>query len=314
MYIVTAGKAFNDIDAFGSAIAYTELLRKQGQEAQAVFIGALNHSVTRLALEQTNDYLSTYTPTLNDRFIYVDISDKEQFAFPKEPESKIVELFDHHYGFEEYWKERLGEHAHLERVGAAATLIWEAFKKHGYEKEISPGSANLLALAIVQNTLNFSSTETHERDLQAFEELTPHLDMTVNWQQRYFQECAEAMEKDFATTLKNDTKRFERYVDEKTFIFSQLEVSEDPLKVLNRHKQEIHTYWQESPNTHRLINIADMASKSSLLYSDDRDWLRGTINPLFTNHIQASDTWILVPIHQRKQILKLLQSIKHSHA
>jgi hypothetical protein len=138
--------------------------------------------------------------------------------------------------------------------------------------------------------------------------------MAVNWQQRYFRECAEAMEKDFATTLKNDTKIFERYVDEKTFIFSQLEVSEDPLKVLSRHKQEIHTYWQQSPNTHRLINIADMASKTSLLYSDDHDWLHSTINPLFTNHIQTSDTWILVPIHQRKQILKLLQSIKHSHA
>lgn len=308
MYIVSAGKSFNDIDAFGCAIAYAELLRLEGKEAKAVFIGPLNHSVTRLALEQGGDYHTEYSPAAEDRFVYVDLSAPEHFAFPDENESKVAEIYDHHYGYEDYWKERLGEHSNIERVGAAATLIWEEFKKRGFDNQISPASANVLALAILQNTLNFTSSETNERDLAAFNDLGPYVTMSADWQQRYFVECAAGMREHFSETLSNDTKTMANYFGDKTLVFSQLEITEDPIAFLEQYKSAIDAYWSKFENKRCLVNIPDIMSKTSLLYSDDSEWLHGALEPLFSDVTESGPSWIRVPIHQRKQILKLLQA------
>ncbi len=306
MYIVTAGKKFNDIDAFGCAVAYTELLHKEGKEAQAVFIGPLNHSVTRLALQQGAQYLTEYAPTAGDQLVYVDISDPDHFAFPENHET-IFEVYDHHYGREDYWTERLGDRSHIERLGAAATLIWEEFEKRGFANGISAASANLLALAILQNTLNFTSTETKERDHDAFKKLQPYLTMTSGWEQRYFEECAAGMRENFDDALRNDTKIRDNYFGDNTFVFSQLEITEDPIAFLAKYQPAIDTYWSEFSNKHCLINIADISSKTSLLYSDNQVWLHATIKPLFDHVIESTDLFIRVPMHQRKQIFKLLE-------
>ncbi len=307
MYIVSAGHAFNDIDAFGCAIAYAELLRLQGHNAQAVFIGPLNHSVTALALAQNADWLSTYTPQADDKLIYVDLSDPKHFAFPNLAASSIVEIYDHHYGFEDYWQTRLRQNSHIERVGAAATLIWEEFIKRDLASKISASSANLLALAILQNTLNFTSSETNARDTQAFAELQPHIDLPSNWQQRYFDECAVELQTNFATTLRTDTKIVDGLINGKHLVFSQLEITADPTTFLAAYRTQIDEYWATIPSSQHLINVADIASKTSLLYSDDAAWLQATIKPLFTHIIAESTNSIIIPIHQRKQILKLLQ-------
>ncbi len=308
MYVVTAGKAFNDIDAFGCAIAYAELLRKEGKNAQAVFIGPLNHSVTELVFEQGGEYTTEYTPRDEDRFIYVDLSGPDHFAFADQDESKIFEIYDHHYGYEEYWRERLGERSHIERVGAAGTLIWEEFKKRGLDKEISSTSANVLALAILQNTLNFTSSETNERDLAAFKELGSHVTMTGNWQERYFEECSDGMHTHFDETLRNDTKTIEKFFSSQKLIFSQLEITENPVAFLERYRSAIDTYWSGFENKRSLINIADIVSKFSVLYSDSPEWLHSVCKPLFSNTLESTSSWIRVPIYQRKQILKLLQN------
>src|SRR3989344_4504224 len=44
--IVTTGQPFTDIDALACAIAYTELLRLEGKDAEAVLPGPLNKSIT----------------------------------------------------------------------------------------------------------------------------------------------------------------------------------------------------------------------------------------------------------------------------
>ncbi len=306
MYIVTASRVYNDIDAFGCAIAYAELLRKEGKDAQAVFLGPLNHSVTKLALEQGGAYLTEHVLAEGDLLVYVDLSDPAHLAFKDEDVSRVYEIYDHHYGHEAYWKEHLGERSHIERVGAAGTLIWEEFKKRGFEQSISPASANVLALAILQNTLNFTSTETTERDLRAFKELlTLHVTMPLGWEQRYFEECAEYMHKNFNETLKNDTKTSDTFFSDTCFVFSQLEITEDPVAFLQTYKSAIDRYWSGFENKLCLINIADIASKTSVLYSDNQNWLHETVKPLFTV-TESGTSWIRIPLHQRKQIAKLL--------
>lgn len=306
MIIVSTGKAFNDIDSFACVIAYTELLRYEGKEACAVLVGPLNHSVTKLALEQGGEYKISYFPTTEDQFVYLDLSDPKLFTFPQEDETKVIEIYDHHYGFEQYWKKLLGEKSHIERVGAAATLVWEEFKKRGFAKQITASSANLLALAILQNTLNFASTETNERDISAFRELGEHLTMSAGWAERYFKEFSEGIHQHFSEVLKNDTKVFENFFGNQTFVFSQLEIAENPVDFFNRYKKEIEAYWVGFQNKHCLINIPDTVSKISLLYSDDVEWFHKELLPLLPTPIKTTEIWVLIPLHQRKQILKLL--------
>lgn len=307
MFIVSAGKAFLDIDAFACAIAYAELLRLEGKEAIAALIGPLNHSVSFLCQSQKVSYLTSYQPRAEDRLIYVDLSNPTYFAFPELNESQVDEIYDHHYGFEDYWTSRLGTRSHIERVGAAATQIWEEYKKRGFQEKISPESANLLLIAILQNTLNFTSTETHQRDRVAFSELLAHSRLPNNWEKMYFDELTQFTHSHFEETLMHDTKEVDVALPNQLLIFSQLEITEDPELFFSTYRSQIDQYWSQFKDVKTLINIADIASKRSLLYSSDSQWLHEQVETLFDVVLASKTDSILIPIHQRKQILKLLQ-------
>lgn len=63
-----------------------------------------------------------------DKYVVVDMSDSNVIS-SFVPLDKVVEIYDHHFGFEEYWKKRLGDRSKIQPIGAAATLIWEEFKQ-----------------------------------------------------------------------------------------------------------------------------------------------------------------------------------------
>ena len=85
--------------------------------------------------------------------------------------SRVREIYDHHLGYTEFWQERLGEFAIIERIGAAATLIYEAWKLRDHPENISNESATLLAHAILSNTVDFQLSLTCDRDREALREL-----------------------------------------------------------------------------------------------------------------------------------------------
>ena len=109
MIIITSGRGNVDIDAYGGAIAYAYLLNLKGIKAKAVCTGNLNESITP-SLLKLEYKLDDYTKSEDDKFIVVDVSYKDFFDKIVE-EDKIIEIIDHHYGYEEYWKEKLGEKA-----------------------------------------------------------------------------------------------------------------------------------------------------------------------------------------------------------
>ena len=170
--VVTSGQRFTDIDALACVAAYMEI---PVERPIAVIPGPLNLSVTNRIKEWKFDYL-TYLDSDDYDYVVVDVSETEQFAHYVKID-RVVEIYDHHFGFEKYWQEKLGDKAKIEAVGACATLIWEEFKKRNPEKKISSLSANLLYTAINSNTLNFRSSVTTERDKKAFEEIKPFTDL-----------------------------------------------------------------------------------------------------------------------------------------
>ena len=201
--IVTCWWGFIDIDGFACAIAYAELLRFEWKDAVAVLTDTLNASITP-EIRAIGAKFSP-NPQMGDSFVIVDMSDPEkiqEFA----PLDRISEIYDHHFGFEEYWDSILGERAKIEPIGAAATLIWEEFKIRGFAKEISPESATLLAHAIISNTVNFLVGLSTERDKTSLSEIIKIAGLQEDWIARYFHSQQKYIEQNPEEAIINDTK------------------------------------------------------------------------------------------------------------
>ena len=203
MIIITSGRGNVDIDAYGGAIGYAYLHNLQGIKAKAVCTGNLNESIipSMLKLEYK---LDNYTKSEDDKFIVVDVSYKDFFDKIVE-EDKIIEILDHHYGYEEYWKEKLGEKAIIEQVGAMATIIVEKYEKENLLEKMPVDIAKLLMAAILDNTLNLKSNVTTKRDIESYNKLQKIV-KDENFAQNYFMECQQVIEKDLSQAIRNDIK------------------------------------------------------------------------------------------------------------
>jgi len=176
--VITAGETFTDIDVFACVCAYAELLNLEGKKTEIVLPGVLNSSITPTLQSWKIPYVTAPTETDYD-VVIVDVSELAYVAKFVKPE-QVVEVYDHRFGFQDFWKEKIGDNAHIEYVGACATLIWEEYKKRGYAEKISKVSANLLTIAILSNTLNFGASVTDQRDVVAFEDLKKYIDLPVD--------------------------------------------------------------------------------------------------------------------------------------
>src|SRR3989344_5793327 len=173
--VVISGQLYSDIDVLACAIAYSELLSKKGKESYAVLPGPLNKSVTN-SVKSWGLNFQKVPPDGEKKFVIVDMSNQEYIAEFVD-ENKVIEVFDHHEGFADYWRGKIGKKSRIEMIGACATLIWEEYKKAGLDKDISKVSANLLYTAIASNTLNFNADITNVRDRHAFIELEKYIDL-----------------------------------------------------------------------------------------------------------------------------------------
>lgn len=199
--VVTTGRRYVDIDGLACVIAYKEIPEIT---PIAVIKGPLNSSITAKIRTWNLDFQENI-PAGDNEFVVVDVSEKDNFPYFVKPE-KVIEIYDHHFGFEKLWQEKLGEKAKIEPVGACATLIWEEFKKRCPEKKISSVAANLLYTAIASNTLNFQASVTTERDKKAFEELKDFIDLPNDWIVQYYRDQEADIYGNPGTAVGNDTK------------------------------------------------------------------------------------------------------------
>lgn len=206
MRIITTGGRYTDIDAYGSCIAYAELLNLQGQPAKAVTVGALNASVPPIVREWKASSEAVLRPGKDDTFTLIDISDPEFIDARIDPASNVDEVIDHHPGFEAFWYERIGNRSDIQPIGAACTLVYERWEAARVVSHMSQTSARLLMCGILDNTLNFGATITSGRDKKAYRELKTIAGLPHDWSAQYFTDCERSILADLKTTLHNDTK------------------------------------------------------------------------------------------------------------
>lgn len=302
--VVTTGETFADIDAVACAIAYAELLTLEGKSAEVVFPGVLNNSITPTIREWGLDY-RTEPSTAEAEFVVMDVSDPKYFATAATA-GTIAEVYDHHPGFEAYWRERLGEHSHIEPIGACATLIWEEFAKRRKVNEISQLSVRLLAVAILSNTLNFGAVITHERDRRAFETLWQRSGLSDAWIGEYFAEQETEIRRNVVQAIVDDTKVFTIANIPFPFTIGQLELwageaflKEETAKAKRALESFGHPHW--------IMSIPSLSERRNHFYAENAE-----VRELFTRGLGAKfdgpygttdRLWL------RKEILKEFQKL-----
>lgn len=205
--IVTAGSTYLDIDAYACAVALAELLRLRGRNAVAYSTATANYSVcpSLIAEEQIRRSLPLDFRESDATYIVVDVSDPD-YIKDSVPLDRVVAVYDHHVGFEDYWNQRIGDGAHVEFIGAAATLIYREWVACGLAEQMSRSTARLLVAAILDNTLNLTSSNTTPEDRAVFAALCEQGDVSPDWCAAYFTEVQGQVEDDLKNALMGDLK------------------------------------------------------------------------------------------------------------
>jgi inorganic pyrophosphatase/exopolyphosphatase len=302
--IISSGRN-TDIDVLACAVTYAELLTKEGKKALAVPPGFFNKSITREVKRWNFKYEKLYEPNPSDVFVVVDLSEPDYIAkFVKQ--DRILELFDHHFGYEEYWQKKLGEKAKIEKVGACATLIWEEYKKRIRPLEISTASANLLYTAIVSNTLNFKASVTNKRDIDAFEEIAPFTKLFTNWIEKYFEDQEAAVAKNPVEEIRNDT-HIESFPDsDETLIIGQVELW-DSRKFFKNHKKDIKVAMESFAKPYWFLTSPSISEGKNYIYCENQ-----TVQKMLAEKLEikfVNDAATTKKLLLRKEIKKVIYNL-----
>lgn len=299
MIIVTSGARYIDIDAYASIIAYANFLNLKGKNAIAYSSSPLNESITT-SLKNNKYTISTHINfTDNDEFIILDVSDPDFFDKSVDMD-RVIQIIDHHYGFEDYWNLKSNVNTIIEKIGSVATIIFELYEKENLLGKLDKDMCLLLMSAILDNTLNFKAKVTTSRDIEAYKKLEKLANLDFNYDEYYFKECENEINKNLKEAILNDTK-LDNSGGKVPPVFSQLTVW-DASSILN----DINLIY-ESLNSFKkpwLMNLISLKDGKSYLISNDDNIkfnFKTTFNCKFFNDIAIlSDVWL------RKEIIKKL--------
>lgn len=302
-YIVTTGNTYTDIDGLACVLAYTQLLIHEGKDAIAWIPGVLNHSIPDTVSTWGVDYQTHYTPEESDRFVVMDVSD-DVYLRKFLDDNKIVELYDHHFGFESYWKSHLGDRSHIEPVGSCTTLIVEQWKRR--IPHIAPTSAiaNLVALSTVSNTLNFRASVTTERDREALQFVELYITLGANWIAIFFETQDQQTLFDLSRALKHDTKMITLGSLPHPLAISQLELWNGK-EILTTCIAEISQFADSVGSPYYLLTVPSIKEGINYLFCPDltvQNMLKTSIGAIFRGNIGTTSK-----LYLRKEILREIQ-------
>lgn len=298
--IVTSGKKYLDIDAYASIFAYRDFLKKRGKNAYAVSSAKENESVSQSIL----DLGFTFDDIIVDetsKFVILDVSNPEFFD-PIVNRQNILEIIDHHEGFEDYWTS-LGISHHIDFIGSVCTIIFERYKEHKLERLLDEKMCKLLAAGILDNTLNLKSAITSDRDKKAYAALQKIGGFEDDWADTYFASCYTDLENNLIEWIKKSTK-IENYSDTLPPVFSQIITPN--IDIINEHVDTIKSSF--SSYDEWILNILSLKDgKSYILCSSDK--VKKQLLKLFSDSLSTSHYVVLYPCMLRKEIMKAAREI-----
>lgn len=307
MIIITSGKRYIDIDAYSGIIAYTHLLKSLGKDVLGISTAKFNESICPVIkdINISLDIIDENIDINNSEFIILDVSNPDMFDEIIEDNNKIIEILDHHPGFEGYWKSNTNINLDIEFIGSVCTLIFEKYKKYNKLNLLTPDICKLLLAGILDNTLNLKANITTQRDIEACDNLYKIAKIDKSWANTYFSSCQELIEKDLESSIKNDVKIKckDKYLPD---VFGQLLVLNKD-SILEKENEIIKI--MNSYNEPWIFNLVCLNDGKSYIISND-DTTKKQIETLFykkfENNILTLDKFLL-----RKEIMKKAYDLKN---
>jgi inorganic pyrophosphatase len=299
MKVVTAGKLYADIDVYAGIIAYAELLRAQGLEAVAVTTAPVNGSVPQLLQALRPALQQTYAAASQDSYILIDVSNPDFFESFVDL-TRVEAVLDHHLGFEDYWRDRLGKAARIDFIGAACTLVYEAWRDTGFLGEMSAVSAKLLACGILDNTLNFGAQVTSKRDIVAYADLLRIGGLDESWAAVYFSACEREIVVDAVAAIQRDTKSLSFKTFHSPVATGQVAIWDGHGLLANNLAKFEETLG--ATDTYWLLNLIGVGERKSYFVTNNtqiQKWLERLVHVEFKGSVAEADrVWL------RKELIK----------
>lgn len=166
--VLVFGHKNPDTDTICSALAYAELKKKLGMDAEAIRLGEVNGE-TQYALDHFRVKAPRLVERVSDEVNSVILVDHNEFQQSAEDiaDVRILEVVDHHRIANFQTADALYYRA--EPVGCTATILLKLYKEHGVE--IAPDMAGLMLSAIISDSLLFKSPTCTDEDIKAAKEL-----------------------------------------------------------------------------------------------------------------------------------------------
>jgi inorganic pyrophosphatase/exopolyphosphatase len=299
MHIITAGYPFIDIDAYGAMVGYADLATMQGQPTRAATSSKLNESIPQSLRALHAPVEVGYRPQPGETFALVDVSDPKAMDPIVNPE-RIIEIIDHHSGFESYWRPYVKQ-LNIEMIGACCTQIYERWARFGLLDAMSPRTATLLAAGILDNTLNFQAHITTPRDREAYRDLQGIARLPATWAASYFADCQQGIESNLEEAIKNDTKIVEFRGQPNVYAVGQI-VIWDAQSIINDHIDTIKRVVSSIQPTWFMNVVSIKGDRSYFVCTDPgiQSWLSALLGVKFSGNIAPADRlWL------RKEIVMM---------
>ena len=297
MTVVTSGSKYMDIDAFASCFAFAKLLDCLGIEACVVSTAPTNESIIEeFIVEDTFQLNSSYHISESDTFALVDVSNPQYFEHFVVLD-RVSFVIDHHYGFADYWNQKIGSRAKIEPIGAAVTIIFEEFARQQLLSAIDPQLSRLMMAAILDNTLNFCADITSERDIYAYGILA-NISNEPRFSEHYFSECQKKIERDFIEALMRDVKCVNQSVSLPRYV-GQLAIW-DVSCLLQKLDKIISVFSQYQDNW--MLNVIALQEKRSYIIAIDNT-TKGKLEQLFSSTFEGNTMCLDYPV-LRKEFMR----------
>ncbi|MBR0467575.1 DHH family phosphoesterase [Candidatus Saccharibacteria bacterium] len=296
---VTSGRKYIDIDAYASMIAYRELLKAKHKKdiITASTTATLNQSIPPVFLD-LKYHLDLAESSKDTKYIIVDTSNPKFFD-ERVTTKNLIEIIDHHTGFENYWKDYQNIKTQIEFIGSVCTMVYERIISSGCSEILDTDLCKLLAAGILDNTLNLKSSITTDRDRKAYSGLMEIGKLSNDFYIEYFTACETEILKDFAKAIKDDIKI------EKVGILPEVIGQMIVLDIKNFNTKKMKEVFAEYPEW--LMNVISLEDGKSYLYFNGKG-VQKRLEELFDKQCSMDGLLILDNFLLRKQIMRKAQN------
>lgn len=299
--IALFGHQSPDLDSYGSAIAYADLLRKKGYQAQAYSLGPANletEYVLNFLKEKPLSVLRK-APAMS-KLILLDHNEKKQ-SVPGLDSKDIIEIVDHH---RVDLKTPDTISMRVEKIGSTATII---FKKYLEQKvKVSYKSAVFLLAAVLSDTRILSSPTTTEQDILACKKLSSLANLDYK---KFGKEVLLAGTRTDHLTAedlyRSDLKKY-NFLNQKSSIGIISTISIE--KTLERREELVsfmHKYLKENKLDFSVLLITDLIKNDSygIVIGD-----KSLFDKAFKNKKKGGDYYLDSVVSRKRQVIPKLEA------